>query len=209
MGGKIRIAIAGVGNCASSLVQGIEFYRERGELAPVGLMHLDLGGYRPEDIEVVAAFDVDTRKIGRDLSEAIFAEPNCTTRFQDDLPETGVSVEMGPILDGFAAHMAEHPKRRRCVPADLPEPSRGDVVRRLRESGAEMLLNYLPVGSEMATRFYAECALEAGIGFINNIPVFIASDPVWARRFAEARAACHRRRYQIPARRHYRAPDAD
>ena len=185
MGGKIRIAIAGVGNCASSLVQGIHFYHERNDLGPVGLLHLDLGGYRPDDIEVVAAFDVDVRKVGRDLSEAVFAEPNCTERFQQNLPKTGVVVQMGPILDGFASHMADHPKRRRCVPADQTELSQQELVRILRESGAEMLVNYLPVGSEAATRFYAECALDAGIGFINNIPVFIASDPAWAMRFAE------------------------
>ncbi|WP_303904607.1 inositol-3-phosphate synthase [Thiohalomonas denitrificans] len=185
MGGKIRIAIAGVGNCASSLVQGIQFYRERRDLESVGLMHLDLGGYRPEDIEVVVAFDVDSRKVGRDLAEAVFAKPNCTQEFKSNLSETGAMVHMGPILDGFAPHMAEHPKSRRCVPADQAEPSQREVVQILRDSGAEMLVNYLPVGSEVATRFYAECALDAEIGFINNIPVFIASDPVWARRFEE------------------------
>lgn len=185
MGEKIRIAVAGVGNCASSLIQGIQYYRENPDSDPVGLMHFDLGGYLPGDIEVVAAFDVDARKVGRDLSEAVFAEPNCTTRFQPELPPSGVIVEMAPVLDGFAPHMADHPKRQRCVVSDAPEPDADQVIRRLRDSGAEMLLNYLPVGAEEATRFYAGCALEAGIGFVNNIPVFIASDPVWARRFAE------------------------
>lgn len=181
---KIRIAIIGMGNCASSLIQGIHYYRDGGA-GSTGLMHLDLGGYRPNDIEVVAAFDIDRRKVGRDVADAVFAEPNCTARFVDALPASGVTVQMGPVLDGFADHMDAYAEERRCVPADIEEPSREQVVGALKASGAEILVNYLPVGSERASRFYAECALEAGLGLVNNIPVFIASDPRWAARFAE------------------------
>jgi myo-inositol-1-phosphate synthase len=184
MGEKIKIAVAGIGNCASSLIQGIHYYSDCEGNAP-GLMHLDIGGYRPGDIHVVAAFDIDERKVGKDLSEAIFAEPNCTLRFQQEVPVAGVTVRMGPVLDGFAPHMDSHPESRRAVPAQVPEPDREQVVAILKESGAQILVNYLPVGSEQATRFYAECALQAGLGFINNIPVFIASDPAWAERFRE------------------------
>jgi myo-inositol-1-phosphate synthase len=186
MGERIRIAIAGVGNCASALVQGIHFYREQRDADPIGLMHREIAGFGAGDVEVVAAFDIDARKVGRDLTEAVFAPPNCTKRFQPELPASGVCVRMGAVLDGFADHMGGYPAERRCVPAGLPEPDRPAVVKALRETGAELLLNYLPVGSEQATRFYAECALDAGVGFINNIPVFIASDPAWAQRF-EAR----------------------
>lgn len=180
---KIRIGVVGVGNCASALVQG--FYYYRGAPDGVGLMHRDIGGYGPGDVEVVCAFDVDRRKVGRDLSEAIFAPPNCTAVFCPHVPPTGVRVRMGPMLDGIAGHMYEHPAERTFVPAQSPAPDRDEVVRALRDSGAEILLNYLPVGSERASRFYAECALEAGVALINSIPVFIASDPAWAQRFAE------------------------
>ena len=182
---NIKIAIAGIGNCASSLIQGIYYYRNKIEEDAVGLMHWEIGGYRPGDIEVVAAFDIDTRKVGQDVAQAIFAEPNCTTVFCSDIPETTVSVRMGRIMDGFSKHMQDYPARHTFVLADDPEPDQAEVVRVLRESQAEVLLNYLPVGSEEATRFYAECALEAGVALVNNIPVFIASDPVWARRFEE------------------------
>ncbi len=182
---SIRIAVVGVGNCASSLVQGIHYYRNKEEGDAIGLMHWEIGGYSPSDIEVVAAFDIDRRKVGRDVSEAIFAEPNCTTVFCQDVPPTGVKVRMGRILDGYSEHMANYPEKNTFVLADEPEPSREEVVSVLKESGAEILMNYLPVGSEEATRFYAECALEAGVAFINNIPVFIASDPAWAERFRE------------------------
>ncbi len=184
MNERIKIAIVGLGNCASSLIQGIHYYRQRQESEAIGLMHWVIGGYRPGDIEVVAAFDIDRRKVGRDVHEAVFAPPNCTTLFCPDLPPSGVTVRMGRLLDGVADHMADHEAHRTFVVADAPEPDADEVVRVLRQSGAEMLLNYLPVGSEEATRFYAECALEAGIGFINNMPVFIASDPAWAERFA-------------------------
>jgi myo-inositol-1-phosphate synthase len=181
--GNIKIAIAGIGNCASALVQGFSYYRDGNPEEATGIMHWEIGGYRPADIEVVAAFDIDKRKVGRDVSEAIFAEPNCTTVFCKDVPRTGVQVEMGPIMDGFSEHMQDYPEQYTFVPADEPEPNKEDVVRSLRRSGAEMLLNYLPVGSTRATRFYAECALESGVAFVNNIPVFIASDPEWAKRF--------------------------
>ncbi len=181
----IKIAIVGVGNCASSLIQGIHYYREKSPQDAIGLMHWEIGGYKPSDIEVVAAFDTDKRKVGKDVAEAIFEKPNCTTRFCNDVPRSRVKVRMGRILDGFADHMRDYKQSRTFVLADLQEPTENEVVGVLKESGAEILLNYLPVGSEEATRFYAECALQAGVGFINNVPVFIASDPVWARRFKE------------------------
>jgi myo-inositol-1-phosphate synthase len=179
---RIRIAIVGVGNCASSLVQGITYYRAGSAADAVGLMHWELGGYVPGDIRVVCAFDIDRRKVGRDLSEAILAPPNCTAVFAK-VRKTGVQVRMGRILDGIADHMADYPAHRRFVPARRKEATKKQVVKALVDSGAEMLCNYLPVGSEKAVRFYAECALEAGVGFVNNMPVFIASDPAWAKRF--------------------------
>ena len=182
---KIKIAIVGIGNCASSLIQGFSYYRGKEAKEVVGLMHWDIGGFKPYDIEVVAAFDIDKRKVGKDVAEAIFEKPNCTTQFCNDVPRTGTEVRMGRVLDSFADHMKDYEQSRTFVLADQQEPTEKEVVGVLRESGAEMLLNYLPVGSEEATRFYAECALQAGVGFINNIPVFIASDPVWARRFKE------------------------
>jgi myo-inositol-1-phosphate synthase len=182
---KVKIAIAGVGNCASSLIQGIYYYRHKDPQSAVGLMHWEIGGYTPGDIEVVAAFDIDRRKIGRDVNQAIFSHPNCTKVFCDPLPESGVVVKMGRILDGIADHMRDYQDRYTFLPADLPEPSVKDVVANLKDSGAEVLLNYMPVGSEQAACFYAECALEAGVALVNNIPVFIASNPQWARRFAE------------------------
>jgi myo-inositol-1-phosphate synthase len=184
--GDINIAIIGVGNCASSLVQGIAHYQNGGANEQIGLMHWDLGGYRPKDIRVVAAWDVDRRKIGKDVAEAIFEKPNCTAIFCDHVPLSGVTVEMGRILDGYSEHMAEWPDDRTFLLADGPQPDKGDVVRRLRETETHVLLNYLPVGSQEATEFYAECALEAGAAFVNNIPVFIASDEKWAKRFVDA-----------------------
>ncbi|NLL57909.1 MAG: inositol-3-phosphate synthase [Firmicutes bacterium] len=178
---KVRIAIAGVGNCASALLQGIEMYKNSKENT-IGLMHYDLGGYKPGDIEVVAAFDVDKRKVGKKLREAIFAKPNCTTVFYDKLPDYPVQVHMGTVLDGVSEHMADYDPDRTFVVADQ-EPS--DVVRILKESGAEMLINYLPVGSEEAAKFYAEACLEANIGFINAMPVFIASNEEWAKKFRD------------------------
>jgi myo-inositol-1-phosphate synthase len=182
---KIRVAIVGVGNCASSLVQGLHYYRARQEAEAIGLMHWELGGYLPSDVEVVAAFDVDRRKVGLDVSEAIFAAPNCTAVFCAEVPKAGVPVRMGRVLDGFSEHMRSYDERRAFVIADALEADHHEVVRVLRESGAEILVNYLPVGSEGATRFYVECALEAGVALVNCIPVFIASDPRWAKRFEE------------------------
>ena len=182
---RIKIAVVGVGNCVSSLIQGTHHYRDKDGKDAIGLMHWEIGGYRPGDIEVAAAFDVDIRKVGKDVSEAIFADPNCTTVFCPDIPKTGVTVRMGRILDGFSKHMRDYDARRSFILADLTEPNQEEIVCILQESKTEILMNYLPVGSEQATRFYAECALEAGVAFINNIPVFIASDPVWAKRFEE------------------------
>jgi len=183
--GAIKVALVGIGNCASSLVQGIAHYRS-GTNDTSGLMHYELGGYRPEHIRVVAAWDVDRRKVGRDVSEAIFAKPNCTTVFCGDVENSGATVRMGRVLDGVAEHMEAWPDDRTFRLADEAEPSKEDVVALLRESQADVLMNYLPVGSQAATEFYAECALEAGVAFVNNIPVFIASDAAWAERFREA-----------------------
>lgn len=183
--GKIRIAIAGIGNCASSLIQGVEYYKKRPASQTAGFMHWDIGGYRPGDVAVVAAFDIDKRKVGKDIAEAIFQPPNCTTVFCPDIPNCGTIVNMGPVLDGFAGHMNQYDEKVRCLPAGHAEPSKEEVAEILKASGADMLLNYMPVGSENATAFYAECALMAGIGFINNMPVFIASNPEWRQRFSE------------------------
>jgi myo-inositol-1-phosphate synthase len=182
---KIKIAIVGVGNCVSSLIQGIHYYQNKNPEDAIGLMHFEMNGYKPGDIEVVAAFDVDKRKVGQDVHEAIFAKPNCTTVFCSDLPQSGVLVRMGKILDGVASHMQDYPENNSFVLSEEPELTEKEIVEILEESGADILLNYLPVGSEEATRFYANCALEAGIAFINNIPVFIASNPEWAKRFED------------------------
>ncbi len=184
---RIKIAIVGVGNCASALVQGIAYYGRRKAAGASGLMHWDLGGYVPGDIQVVAAFDIDRRKVGRDVSEAIFAKPNCTKVFCPRVPRSGVKVRMGRILDGVAPHMKNYDPDCVFQPAAARQPDRAAVVRALRESGAEVLMNYLPVGSEKAVRFYAQCALDAGVGLVNNMPVFIASaaSGEWAERFAE------------------------
>jgi len=182
----INVAIVGVGNCASSLVQGLAYYQNGGANEQIGLMHWDLGGYRPHDIKVVAAWDVDRRKVGKDVGAAIFEKPNCTAIFCDHVPATGTIVEMGKVLDGYSEHMAEYPDDRTFLLSDAAEPSKDDVVRRLRDTQTDVLLNYLPVGSQAATEFYAECALEAGVAFVNNIPVFIASNEGWAERFRQA-----------------------
>ena len=185
---NIKIAIVGVGNCASSLIQGIHYYQDKAPQDAIGLMHWEIGGYSPGDIEVVAAFDTDRRKVGVDVHEAIFSPPNCTTVFCSDIPASGVTVQMGKILDGFSDHMKNYDEKRTFVLADEPEPSEADVIKVLKDSGAEVLVNYLPVGSEDATRFYVGCACKAGVALVNNIPVFIASDPegAWATRFEEA-----------------------
>lgn len=180
---KIRLAIAGMGNCAGSLIQGIEYYKHTDERECIGLMHYDICGYRAGDIDVVAAFDIDARKVGEDVSQAIFAKPNCTKVFYPDVPHKDVEVKMGPVLDGVAPHMLNYPEDKRFVVADV-EPC--NVVRELEDSGADVLVNYMPVGSEKATRFYAQAALDAGVGFVNCMPVFIASNPEWARKFQES-----------------------
>jgi myo-inositol-1-phosphate synthase len=181
--GSIKIAIVGVGNCASSLVQGIQYYTDKGPDDAIGLMNWDLGGYVPSDLEVVAAFDVDVRKVGKDISEAIFEAPNCTAAFCPNVPKAGVHVSMGCVLDGVASHMGDYSAERSFTPSDGEEPTQHEIVEQLRDSGAEVLINYLPVGSEEAARFYAECALEAGVSLVNCIPVFIVSDPEFAGRF--------------------------
>jgi len=182
---KIKIAVAGLGNCACSLIQGINYYKDKRKDDAIGLMHWDIGGYKPYDIELVAVIDIDKRKVGQDVSKAVFELPNCTTVFCDEIPNMGVKVKMGKILDGFADHMKNYDEKYRFVLSDEKESSKKDIVKLLKESGADMLLNYLPVGSEEAVKFYAECALDAEIGFINNIPVFIASNPEWSEKFKE------------------------
>ena len=182
---KIKIAIVGLGNCSSSLLQGIHYYQNKNRKDVIGLMHWDIGGYKPFDIEVVAAFDIDKRKVGKDVHEAIFAKPNCTIVFYRDLPRSKVNVLMGKTLDGIASHMTDYNDKYTFVPADQPEPSKEEIINVLKESGAEILMNYLPVGAEEATRFYAECALMADVAFVNNIPVFIASNLKWAKRFED------------------------
>jgi myo-inositol-1-phosphate synthase len=180
---SIKVAVVGLGNCASALIQGINYYRENDLASASGLMHPDIGGYKPWDIEIAAAFDIDRRKVGKDVNIAMFSEPNCTTIFYPHIRNTGVIVKMGHIGDGISEHMKNYPATQTFMPADVPELTKDEIVEALRESRTEILLNYLPVGSDEATKFYAECALEAGIGLVNNIPVFIASDPIWAARF--------------------------
>jgi len=170
----VRIAIVGLGNCASSLVQGLEYYKEADPTHRVpGLMHVELGGYHIRDVEVVAAFDVDAKKVGKDVTEAIFAEPNNTIRFSD-VPPTGVTVMRGRTLDGLGTYY-----RDTIVESDEPEANAVEVLRAAR---ADVLISYLPVGSEQADRYYAQCAIDAKVAMVNALPVFLASDPIWARR---------------------------
>lgn len=177
----IRIAIAGVGNCASALLQGLAYYRQ-----PVhqrnGLLYRTIHGYRAADIQVVAAFDIDARKAGKRLHEACQADPNCTAQFVKRLPSSNVRVQMGPVLDGVAPHMKHYPRERTFVVAKRAPCNLAKV---LRASGADLLLNYLPVGSERAAKTYADACLSTGVSLINCMPVFIASDPRWAKRFTE------------------------
>lgn len=180
---KIKLAIAGLGNCASSLIQGIEYYKNLDDENCIGLMHRSVAGYSPGDIDVVAAFDIDERKVGKDVSEAIFAPPNCTKSFYPDVPFMGVAVEKGPVLDGVAPHMSSYDENKTFVVSSR-EPC--DVVAELEDSGAEVLINYMPVGSEEASRFYAQAALDARVGYVNCMPVFIASDPAWGEKFRDA-----------------------
>jgi myo-inositol-1-phosphate synthase len=182
--GRIPVGIVGVGNCASSLLQGIEFYRARVGEAAVGLMHEEIGGYRPGDIEVVCAFDIDQRKVGKPLDVAALAPPNNTRLLYPQLARSSVVVQMGPVFDGVAEHMREYPPEETFVPANARPV---EVARVLRESGAQILVNYLPVGSQSATEHYARACLEAGVALVNCIPVFIASDPQWAAEFERRR----------------------
>ena len=180
----IKVAIIGVGNCASSLVQGVAYYRKNNSAG--GLIHPEIGGYTAGDVEFVMGVDVDSRKVGKDIAEAIFEGPNNTAIFEGDVPPTGAKVMMGRVSDGVADHMTQVGDKGFIV-ADAPEADRESIIAALKESGAEVLLNFLPVGSQDATEFYMECALEAGVGVVNCMPVFIASRPEWERRFAEKR----------------------
>jgi myo-inositol-1-phosphate synthase len=176
--GSVRVAIVGVGNCAASLVQGVEYYRDADPDARVpGLMHVQLGDYHVRDIEFVAAFDVDGKKVGRDLSEAIVASENNTIKIAD-VPPLGITVARGHTLDGLGKYYRE------TIEESTEEPV--DVVEALRESRADVLVCYLPVGSEEAAKFYAQCAIDAGVGFVNCLPVFIAGTPKWAAKFTAA-----------------------
>ncbi len=180
--GKIKIAIAGVGNCASSLLQGIAYYQTSTSTQSAGLIHPVVGGYRLEDIHVVAAFDVDRRKVGKPLEEAVFAPPNCTTVFHRELPSYGVTVRMGPVLDSVAAHMGNYPDRQAFRVA---EEKPCDIGRVLKDSGVEILVCYLPVGSEDGVHHYAQACLDAGVALVNCVPVFIASHPEWSEQFGK------------------------
>ncbi|MFI9537248.1 inositol-3-phosphate synthase [Nocardia fusca] len=175
---SVRVAIVGVGNCASSLVQGVEYYRDADDSTTVpGLMHVRFGEYHVRDVQFVAAFDVDAKKVGFDLSEAIFASENNTIKISD-VPPLGVTVQRGPTLDGIGKYYAET--------IELAESEPVDVVKALKDAEADVLVSYLPVGSEEADKFYAQCAIDAGVAFVNALPVFIASDPEWAEKFRAA-----------------------
>jgi myo-inositol-1-phosphate synthase len=175
---SVRVAIVGVGNCASSLIQGVEYYRDAVPADRVpGLMHVTFGDYHVSDVEFVAAFDVDAKKVGRDLAEAIVASENNTVKICD-VPPTGVSVQRGPTLDGLGKYYRET--------VEESDEAAVDIVLALREARVDVVVSYLPVGSEEADKFYAQAAIDAGCGFVNALPVFIASDPVWAAKFTEA-----------------------
>lgn len=179
---NIKIAIVGAGNCFSSLYQGLEYYKNSdGDNIP-GVMWADIGGYRPSNINVVAVYDVDSRKVGKPTGKAIFAKPNCARVFEPNVP-AGPIVEMGNVLDGVSTHMQEQPED---LGFRISKEKPVDIVKSLKKSRADILINYLPVGSQEATEFYANCALEAGVAFLNCIPVFIASDPVWEQKFIDA-----------------------
>ena len=175
---SVRVAVVGVGNCATSLIQGVHYYRDASpEQTVPGLMHVELGPYHVRDVEFVAAFDVDDKKVGKDLSEAINASENNTIKICD-VPTLGVEVQRGPTLDGLGKYYRETFEESAAEPVD--------VVQALKDSGADVLVSYLPVGSEQADKFYAQCAIDAGVAFVNALPVFIASDPVWAKKFEDA-----------------------
>lgn len=180
---KVRVAIAGLGNCAKSLIEGIEYYRHRKEEdGHYGLMHWKIGKYSPSDIEVVAAFDISSKKVGKDVADAINLPPNCAYKIAD-VPKTGVVVKKGPVLDGVTELT-----RDAFSVDDSQQPI--DVVEELKRTKADVLVNYMPVGSQKATEFYAQCALDAGVGFINAMPVFIVSNPEWERKFAAKNIPC-------------------
>ena len=186
---EIKIAIAGVGNCSSSLIQGIHYYKDikdDDELVP-GLMHNIIGKYKVSDIKVVAAFDIDKRKVGKDVSQAIFEKPNCTKTFCKDVPKTGIKVKMGSVLDGVASHMKDYPDEKTFV---VSKEKPVDVAKELKQSGANVLVNYMPVGSQKATEFYANAALKASCAFINCMPVFIVSDKQWQEKFEKKNLPC-------------------
>jgi len=184
---KIKVGIIGLGNCASSLIQGIHYYNEKGK---DGLIHYELGGYTPSDIDVCLAFDIDKRKVGVDISQAIFSKPNCTTFFNPNIPKYNVLVSMGVVLDGIAEHMKSYEHDCTFVLADVKEPTKEEIIKSIKNSGAEMLVNFLPVGSQKASEFYAECAIESSVGFINCIPVFIASNNEWIEKFKAKGLPC-------------------
>jgi myo-inositol-1-phosphate synthase len=175
---EVRVAIVGVGNCASSLIQGVEYYHNADATATVpGLMHVKFGQYHVRDVKFVAAFDVDAKKVGFDLSDAIFASENNTIKIADVAP-TNVVVQRGPTLDGIGKYYADT--------IDLSDAEPVDVVQALKDAKVDVLVSYLPVGSEEADKFYAQCAIDAKVAFVNALPVFIASDPVWAKKFKDA-----------------------
>lgn len=179
---SIRVAIVGIGNCASSLIQGTAHYAAGASTK--GLIHESIAGYRPDDVEFVLGIDIDARKVGKDLSEAIFAGPNNTKVFYANVPKTGAAVIRGCVLDGVAEHMVKAGEKGFIV-ADEPDATQAEIVAALKQSGAHILVNFLPVGSQQASEFYMDCALEAGVAVVNCIPVFIASDPEWEARFRE------------------------
>ena len=185
----IKVAIVGLGNCASSLIQGIHFYKNNPELED-GLAHPVIGGYKVSDIEMVLALDIDKRKVGKDINEAIFSYPNCTKDVYREIPPTEVKVRMGKIIDSIAPHMVDYPENNTFLVSGEEQPTFEEVVNLLIESKADILINYLPVGSEENTRFYAEAALKAKVAFLNCIPSFIVSDPEWGLKFKEAGVPC-------------------
>lgn len=180
---KINVAIIGAGNCFSSLYQGLEYYKNSKEDNVPGVMWADIGGYRPSDIKVVAVYDVDKRKVGLNTGKAIFAKPNCARIFEPKVP-AGPIVEMGHVLDGVSTHMQEQPED---LGFRVSKEKPVDIVKSLKQSKADILINYLPVGSQKATEFYAQAAIDAGVAFLNCIPVFIASDPIWEQKFIDAK----------------------
>ncbi len=198
--GKVRVAIVGVGNCANSFIQGVHYYRDADPAEPVpGLMHVDLGGYHVRDVEFVAAFDIDAEKVGKDLSEAIWSGQNNTIKFAE-VPDLGVEVHRGMTHDGLGKYLKQKITK---APGET-----ADIVGILKQTKADVLVCYLPVGSEQAVKWYVEQALKAGVGFVNCLPVFIAREDYWDERFARGRPADHRRRHQVAGRRHHRPPPA-